>query len=204
MPTNPSQFKGGLFPVHRLTWTQAADYCNARSKAEGLQPCYDPQTYACDFEANGYRLPTEAEWEYAARCNIKTIYDLGDKPRMLFRFAWYYEVSQGIPVSVDSRFPNYWGIQSMLGNVSEWCNDFYDPDYLQNSPVQDPRGPAEGRLKSIRGGNWDTPEVETRPSYRRYGDFSLTGEVEAKSVHGFRCARRITPAEVQALKNGPE
>lgn len=86
---NPSHFKGADLPVEQVTWPQAARFCNARSRFEGLQPCYNEDTAECDFQADGYRLPTEAEWEYACRAGTDTDFSFGHDPRKLGDYGWF-------------------------------------------------------------------------------------------------------------------
>ncbi len=88
MGVNPSKRKGANNPVERVQWTEAVRFCNSCSEMEGLTPCYDLSTWECDFEANGYRLPTEAEWEYACRAGTQTAYFVGDDDRQLSKYGW--------------------------------------------------------------------------------------------------------------------
>ncbi len=89
MGANPAKWKGASHPVEQIRWTQAAEYCNARSKLEGLEPAYTPRTWECNFEAGGYRLPTECEWECAVRAGTTTAYCFGDDPSLLREYAWF-------------------------------------------------------------------------------------------------------------------
>ena len=129
MGENPSRWKGKRNPVEQVRWSDAVRYCNARSRLEGLQPCYNLETWECDFDADGYRLPTEAEWEFACRAGTKTRYFFGDNPRELKLYAWFKGNSGGRPRPVGRKLPNPWGLYDMYGNVWEWCNDFYKVDY---------------------------------------------------------------------------
>src|SRR5438046_2481595 len=106
---NPSHFKGPTLPVEQVTWVQAAVYCNARSKAEGLAPCYNEDTAACNFEAHGYRLPTEAEWEYACRAGPATDYSFGNDGRKLGDHAWFADNAGNKTHPVGQKKPNAWG-----------------------------------------------------------------------------------------------
>ena len=100
---NPSRWKAEKNPVEQVRWSDAVRYCNARSLLEGLQPCYDLNTWRCNFDADGYRLPTEAEWEYACRAGTKTKYFFGDDASKLKAYAWYEDNSGGKPPSGRSK-----------------------------------------------------------------------------------------------------
>jgi formylglycine-generating enzyme required for sulfatase activity len=191
-----SRWKNKKAPVEQVTWAAAVKYCNARSKAEGLTPCYDTKTWKCDSAANGYRLPTEAEWEYAARAGTATSYFFGSNPSALPNFGWAKENSGGRPREVGKKLPNPWGLYDVHGNVAEWCNDFYAVDYYQKSPAKNPRGPATGNKKVVRGGSWNSRASDCRSSYRSsenpaYADVCI-GYYD---VYGFRCVRNAGSAK---------
>src|SRR5207248_2400455 len=138
--SDPSHFKESARPVEQVTWPQAALFCNVRSKAEGLELCYDENTGLCDFSKNGYRLPTEAEWEYACRAgNDSEAYWGSSKPG---DFAWFSENAGKTTHPAAQKQPNAWGLYDMMGNVAEWCNDVYKKDYYGASPRENPRGPT--------------------------------------------------------------
>jgi formylglycine-generating enzyme required for sulfatase activity len=101
---NPSRWKAGGNPVEQVRWSDAVKFCNKRSEAEGLQPCYDFKTWQCKFDANGYRLPTEAEWEYACRAGTATAYFFGDNPANR-EYAWFDKNSRLSP-AVGQKQPN--------------------------------------------------------------------------------------------------
>ncbi len=198
--SDPSHFKDANRPVEQVNWTDAAIYCNERSRAEGLEVCYNEQSWECDFDANGYRLPTEAEWEYACRAGTTTKYFFGNNVRELEKYCWYSKNSAGSTHLVGLRQPNGWGLYDMCGNVAEWCNDFYSKDYYGESPSENPEGPAEGKEKVIRGGAWNSSAEACRSSYRS-SDISLDDTCLANDAIGFRCVRNVSDvnAERQAM-----
>jgi formylglycine-generating enzyme required for sulfatase activity len=186
---NPSHFKGDKNPVEMVAWVNAAVYCNERSLEEGLNRCYNEDTWECNFEANGYRLPTEAEWEYAAKAGTKTKYFFGTDQKNLKNYTVYSKNSSGKTAAVGSRKPNPWGLYDMYGNVAEWCHDIYSVDYYKFSPQKDPRGPLKGKERVIRGGSWRDPE-EFFSSYTRAMDASINDACILRDTIGFRCVRK--------------
>jgi len=160
-------------PVVWVSWYGAAAYCNWQSQQEGRQLCYNLSTWVCDFSKDGYRLPTEAEWEYAAKGGQEVI-----------RFPWGYTISHSqanyyshsqfsYDVSTTRGFHPAWndgiqpytspigsfpasgyGLYDMAGNVSEWCNDWYSSDYYSSSQQISPTGPTTGDFRVLCGGSW--------------------------------------------------
>jgi formylglycine-generating enzyme required for sulfatase activity len=190
MGTNPSRWKGDKNPVEQLRWSDAVKFCNKRSELEGLQPGYDPKTLKCDFDASGYRLPTEAEWEYACRAGTITAYFFGDTPAKLGDYAWFDKNSGGHPRLVGQKQPNPWGLHDIAGNVWEWCNDFYKVDYYQESPRENPRGPGEGQNKVLRGGAWRFSADNCRSGYRYNESPGYSDVCFGYDIYGFRCVRK--------------
>src|SRR5207244_10067049 len=186
---NPSHFKGPKLPVEQVTWAQAAIYCNARSKAEGLTPCYNEDTAACNFEAEGYRLPTEAEWEYACRAGPATDYSFGNDGRKLGDHAWFADNAGNKTHPVGQQKPNAWGLFDMHGNVAEWCNDIYDKNYYRSSPAENPHGPADGKEYVLRGGSWKSAADALKSSYRLAESPGFSDACLARDAIGFRCVR---------------
>ena len=145
-------------PVIEITWYGAVVFCNWKSQQEDLTPCYNLSDWICDFNANGYRLPTEAEWEYAARGGVNWTDDyrysgchnVSDLPN----YAWISSNSNNQTHPVGTKLPNQLEIHDMSGNVWEWCNDWYDSSYYSSSPANNPTGPPTGTSLVLRGGSW--------------------------------------------------
>jgi formylglycine-generating enzyme required for sulfatase activity len=190
MGRNPSKSKGPARPVEQASWLAAARYCNARSLREGLTPCYDPETLACDFSADGYRLPTEAEWEYACRAGGEDAYSFGNGVADLGRHAWFRDNAGGETHPVGGKRPNGWGLYDMHGNVAEWCQDYYDEGYYAAGADDNPSGPAEGDERVLRGGSWNHSADLCR-SAARYSEAPGFADVcFGYDAYGFRCVRR--------------
>jgi formylglycine-generating enzyme required for sulfatase activity len=189
--SNPSTFKGADLPVNQVKWLQAANFCNARSKLEELKPCYNDDG-ECDFEADGYRLPTEAEWEYACRAGTATNYSFGSDVRKLGDAGWFADNSGKKTHPVGQKKPNPWGLFDMHGNVAEWCHDAFDKDYYKNNADKNPRGPEpkEGKLWVVRGGSWKSAAETLRSSYRLGEDPGFADACLAPDAIGFRCVRK--------------
>jgi formylglycine-generating enzyme required for sulfatase activity len=198
MGENPSRWKGSSNPVEQVRWSDAVRFCNQRSQLEGLKPAYDLKTWTCDFAADGYRLPTEAEWEYACRAGTTTAYFFGDDPAKLPSHAWFDKNSGGRPRPVGQKQPNAWGLYDMSGNVWEWCNDFYDVDYYKRSPAQDPRGPESGRTKVVRGGAWRFSAERCRSGYRYNENPGYADVCFGYDIYGFRCVRKAFSSQAPA------
>ena len=194
MGVNISKFEADNNPVEQVRWTQAAKYCNARSLKEGLKPCYDETTWRCDFAANGYRLPTEAEWEYACRAGTTTAYSFGDNAEVLKANGWFKGNAAKTTHPVGQKPANPWGFLDMHGNVAEWCNDFYSADYYKSSPGKDPRGPEEGTKRVIRGGHWSAVPEKCTSFYRLNDAPGLPDVCLGYDVYGFRCVRSAVEA----------
>jgi formylglycine-generating enzyme required for sulfatase activity len=186
---NPSHFKAPDLPAEQVTWAQAARYCNARSEDEGLTPCYNARA-ECNFEADGYRLPTEAEWEYACRAGGTDDYAFGSDPGKLGGYAWFADNAAKKTHPVGQKKPNAWGLYDMHGNVAEWCNDVFDKGYYALSPLSNPRGPKEGKFYALRGGSWKSPADGLRSSARLGENPGFSDACLARDAIGFRCVRK--------------
>ncbi len=193
MGKSPSREAGKTNPVERVRWSDATKFCNARSVREGLRPCYDLKTRVCDFDADGYRLPTEAEWEYACRARTQGDYYFGSDTRSLQAHAWFKGNAGRRPHPVGQKRPNPFGLHDMSGNVWEWCNDWYQVDFYEGKPAADPQGPATGRKKVLRGGSW-SHSADSCTSWTRYcDDPGFSDTCVASDDYGFRCVRKASP-----------
>jgi formylglycine-generating enzyme required for sulfatase activity len=150
MGKNPSRFKGKpKHPVENVSWNDAQAFCK---KLSGMDP------------KGSYRLPTEAEWEYACRAGTRTTYPWGDEWKN--EYGWIFRRPAGPTKEVGTLKPNPWGLHDMCGNVWEWCQDFYAKPYLPGEQT-DPTGPAEGELRCLRGGSWYYQPAAARCANRR-------------------------------------
>lgn len=153
LSSNPSFFKGDDLPVECITWYDAIDFCNKRSSDEGLRECYEIVNgyITCNFEVNGYRLPTEAEWDYAAKGGENRKNYIYSGSNIIDEVAWYANNSNRRTHPKGQKKPNELGLFDMTGNVFEWCWDWYNkyPDFYNN-----PKGPDKGNKKIVRGNCW--------------------------------------------------
>ncbi len=173
MQVDPSSHHDFSLPLDNITWQEALSYCNAKSIAEELTPCYDLTDYSCDFTANGYRLPTEAEWEYAARGASMTPNYLYSGSNEVDYIAWYSDNSNESSHPSGLKAANQLGLYDMSGNVGEWCYDRYQTNYYENfadETAVNPIGPDYGPKRVYRGGDWNSPPYNMVIT-RRYSGF---------------------------------
>ena len=186
MGYNPSQNQASdQHPVENVSWFDAARFCNTLSQRCGLESAYtigsSESAVSCRFEAHGFRLPTEAEWEYAAKAGGTLKYSGSNHPKTV---AWYQGNSGGKTRPVGQRKPNDWGIYDLSGNVYEWVWDWYDKhrySHFSASGRSDPSGPREGRQRVLRGGAFSGDTSVLRATFRNMRD-----PRERLASHGLR------------------
>ena len=170
--------EGPDYAATYVNWSDAIAYCKRLSEKEGKT----------------YRLPTEAEWEYACRAGTETRWSFGNDKNKLGDYAWIFSNTQDIDEKyahqVGLKKPNAFGLYDMHGNVYEWCHDYYGEDYYKQSPEKDPTGPASGDLRVTRGGSWNLYHSHlTRSAFRRALRIAGTGDLN--SYFGFRLVREL-------------
>jgi formylglycine-generating enzyme required for sulfatase activity len=170
-PDNPN------LPVDRVTWNDAVEFCRRLSEL--------PQERAA---GRTYRLPTEAEWEYACRAGTITRYSFGDDPKLLRQFASWFHNSALRTQPVGTRWANPWGLFDVHGNAWEWCADWYAADYYRQSPTDNPGGPAAGVARVLRGGSCKVGADGCRCAFR----FANEPDKQFDDF-GFRVVRIIAP-----------
>jgi formylglycine-generating enzyme required for sulfatase activity len=185
---SPSHFNSGadapMRPVEMVTWYDAVEFCNRLSVADGFTPVYTIAgrtpgsgypiiggTVTQDMTKNGYRLPTEAEWEYAARGGDGSPSDyIYSGSEDVGTVAWYDGNSGSTTHAVGTKMPNRLGLYDMSGNILEWCQDRYDPGYYAMSPSLDPAaGASSGEYRVERGGSYTYEAGFCRSAFRNYG-----------------------------------
>lgn len=186
-------------PVEQVSWFDAVRFCNRLSEREGLTPSYRIQEpregreaqpiVEWDRAADGYRLPTEAEWEYACRAGTETTYSFGDDESQLGDHAWFGSNSEQRTHTVGKKKPNGWGLHDLHGNVWEWCWDWHDSYEVTNDSDNgvtrtDPVGPPSGGWRVLRGGAFDSGPWFLRAADRDW----FRPELQGRSL-GFRCVR---------------
>ena len=167
--------KGPNYAATYVSWEDAVAYCKKLSEAEGKT----------------YRLPTEAEWEYACRAGTETAWSFGNDETVLGDYAWYdknaSDIDEKYAHQVGLKKPNAFGLYDMHGNVFEWCHDYFEEDYYKQSPAKDPTGPTSGSSRVLRGGSW--------LFFTRYARSALRGRFDPGLPYyyyvGFRLVREL-------------
>ncbi len=213
---NPSSFTGDDLPVENISWLDAVRYANAKSADAGLAPAYviTETGVTWDLSAGGYRLPTEAEWEYACRAGTATPFNTErslSAEEANFYGHYPYEIEENYfnsgvleagpgeyrqkTVAVGSFEPNAWGLYDMHGNVNEWCWDYYGP--YDPDDVRDPTGPASGTRHVYRGGGWNDFAKNMRSAYR------AAGQEDMHSYNlGLRLVRNVDSSRTGSVAAG--
>ena len=217
MGSNPSANRGKRLPVENVTWLDAVRYCNGLSKKRGFDPAYtiEGEAVTRDRKANGYRLLTEAEWEYACRAGTDTIFNVGNQvhsDRVNFEATYPYLIEEnyvtqrdpsvepshyrGETMKVDSLKPNAFGLYHTHGNVSEWVFDYYGP--YETGVSKNPAGPTQGTYRVNRGGSYIDFGKHLRSAYR-----SATNPIGPDPNLGFRICRNANPLDTIVRTEAP-
>ena len=171
---NPSHFKGDNLPVDSVTWNESVAFCKTLSLREG----------------ETYRLPAEAEWEYACRAWTSTQFGFGESESNIDNYAWRYSNSGWQSHPTGTKKPNAFGLYDMHGNAWEWCADWYGKDYYSKSPELDPTGPVRGNLRVLRGGSWCR-----NASFCRSANRDWYGPDHRNPSNGFRVVMSFSPRQ---------
>ena len=176
MPEVPAWGWKDNFPVNQISWADAISYCNWLSKKEKLQPAYtlNGTNTICNFKANGYRLPTEAEWEFACRAGTLTPFNTGYELKPKFanfkpdntNSKHFGNDFKNEIMPIGEYKPNALGLYDMHGNIGEWCSDYYAA--YPNEPQMNPGGPESGEYRVVRGGSWLSHMRSCRSARRIY------------------------------------
>jgi formylglycine-generating enzyme required for sulfatase activity len=166
--------EGANYPAVYVSWDDAVAYCKKLGEEEGKT----------------YRLPTEAQWEYACRAGTRTTWSFGNDEKALGDYAWYrenaWDLDEKYARQVGLKKPNAFGLYDMHGNVYEWCHDYYEEDYYKQSSEKDPTGPASGSFRVVRGGAWSNYPRGTRSAFR-----SWVAAAHRYTIRGFRLVREL-------------
>ncbi|MDP2982264.1 MAG: formylglycine-generating enzyme family protein [Candidatus Latescibacter sp.] len=193
---NFSTFTGDDLPVTNLGPLEIILFCNKLSKTAGLPLCYDEKTRKCDFTKNGFRMPTEREWEYSCRAGTATHFYTGNTEKDLEKAGWYLGNSGGITHPVAKKQPNAWGLYDMHGNVFEFCDDDWNPAMAYNRYLPEGAHPTFNyyhNLNVARGGSWFSEPSVCRSAARSC--FCSWPNINQSYYMGFRVARSGSAAK---------